>query len=129
MPLPSDHPGWVGQRGEPWLAYAHDMLLRCHHPPFPISPEDVCHDITSANSEVRGRVPACPSDFPSGESVEGLSPGMIHGLPPKWEKTYQANNTDELLAAYADWASTYDDDSIISFGYAGAAASARDRPT
>jgi len=57
-----------------------------------------------------------------------MSPGVIHGLPPKWEKTYQANNTDELLAAYADWASTYDDDSIISFGYAGAAASARDRP-
>ena len=122
MPLPSDHPGWVGQRGEPWLAYAHDMLLRCHHPPFPISPEDVCHDITSANSEVRGRVPALNLRKP-------FPLLMIHGLPPKWEKTYQANNTDELLAAYADWASTYDDDSIISFGYAGAAASARDRPT
>ena len=28
-------------------AYTHGMLFRCHQPPFPISPEDVCHDMRS----------------------------------------------------------------------------------
>ena len=46
-------------------------------------------------------------------------------LPSAWQKTYEATNTKELLGAYAEWAPTYDEDSIKTFGYAAPKAAAK----
>mmetsp|Transcript_55631 Transcript_55631/g.130347 ORF Transcript_55631/g.130347 Transcript_55631/m.130347 type:complete len:228 (+) Transcript_55631:210-893(+) len=53
-----------------------------------------------------------------------MQAGHGHGLPSKWEKTYEAANAEELLLAYAEWAPTYDEDSIGRFGYAAPVAAA-----
>ena len=38
-------------------------------------------------------------------------------LPGPWAKTYAANCKEDMLEAYADWSSSYDEDSIDKFGY------------
>jgi predicted TPR repeat methyltransferase len=38
-------------------------------------------------------------------------------LPGPWAKTYAANCKKDMLEAYADWSTSYDEDSIDKFGY------------
>jgi hypothetical protein len=45
------------------------------------------------------------------------SSGFAQGLPQAWQKTYEAKNPAEMREAYTEWAPTYDEDSIDTFGY------------
>jgi len=45
------------------------------------------------------------------------SSGFTQGLPRAWQKTYEAKNPAEMREAYSEWAPTYDEDSIDTFGY------------
>ncbi len=38
-------------------------------------------------------------------------------LTGAWAKTYAAKTKKDLLEAYSEWCTTYDDDSIHKFGY------------
>jgi hypothetical protein len=39
-------------------------------------------------------------------------------LPGPWAKTYDAKTKEDMLEAYSEWSSTYDEDSVNKFGYA-----------
>lgn len=45
------------------------------------------------------------------------SSGGGEALPGPWAKTYAARSRGDLLAAYSEWAPTYDVDSVERFGY------------
>jgi len=38
-------------------------------------------------------------------------------LPGPWAKTYAAKSKGDMLEAYSEWSSTYDEDSVKKFGY------------
>lgn len=46
------------------------------------------------------------------------------GRAASWERTYTAETQAELDLAYAEWSTTYDDDSLRRFGYAAPAEAA-----